>query len=109
MSEKIYTGVNGVAKEVKKIYVGVNGVAKQVKKAYVGVNNVAQLCYKSEQPPVLANYLTSDGNQFIETDYYVKSNSIISAYVATNGDTRNKYFFGCAGDSTHMYFRTFRK
>lgn len=46
----IYTGVNGVARNVKGIYIGVNGVARKVKKAYIGVNGVARLFYSSGLP-----------------------------------------------------------
>ena len=42
VENKIYIGVNDVAKRAKKIYVGVNNVARKVVAVYVGVNNVAR-------------------------------------------------------------------
>lgn len=46
MATRIYTGVDGKAREVKRIYVGVDGKARSVKKVYVGVNGKARLCWR---------------------------------------------------------------
>ena len=45
MATRIYTGVDGKAREVKRIYVGVDGKARSVKKVYIGVNGKARLCW----------------------------------------------------------------
>lgn len=76
MAEKIYTGVNGTAKEVKKIYVGVNGVAKEVKKVYAGVNNVAQLCFDNTVP-VVSGYSFDD---LVAYANQIKDNPNVGAY-----------------------------
>ena len=56
MSKKIYTGVNGIARNVSKFYIGVNGVARKVKKAYVGVNGVARLFWDGGGSSVIPSW-----------------------------------------------------
>lgn len=46
MATKIYTSVDGKARNVNRIYVGINGKARRVTTAYVGVNGKARLVYK---------------------------------------------------------------
>lgn len=48
MAQKIYMGVNGVAKEAKSFYAGVGGVARKVIRAWVGVNGVARQFWQSD-------------------------------------------------------------
>lgn len=62
MSKKLYTGVNGIARNVSKMYVGVNGVARKVKKAYVGVNGVARLFFDNSVPTLDVGVATSIRN-----------------------------------------------
>lgn len=47
MATKIYTSVDGKARNVNRIYVGINGKARRVTTAYVGVNGKARLVYKT--------------------------------------------------------------
>ncbi len=42
MAKAAYTGVNGVARNVKSILIGVDGVARNVKSGYIGVDGAAR-------------------------------------------------------------------
>jgi len=45
----IFTGVNGVAREVKEIYVGVDGIARKVKEVFIGdEKGIARLAWSAE-------------------------------------------------------------
>lgn len=64
MGKAIYTGVSGVARNVKQPSIGVSNVARNVSNGYIGVNGVARQFYQKEL--VIFNYGVADSNLEIE-------------------------------------------
>lgn len=94
----IYVGINGVARRITDAYVGVNNKAKKLLYIYAGdANGIARLVhvnwrYFYQQ----VEYISGTGNQYINTEYIIKSNSAMevkfqmNSVTYTNGAT----FFG---------------
>lgn len=47
MANKVYVGINNIARNVNTIYVGVNNVARKIVKGYVGVNGIAKMFFST--------------------------------------------------------------
>lgn len=83
MSKKLYTGVNGIARNVSKMYVGVNGVARKVKKAYVGVDGVARLFWDESSSGLNIAIKTSVRDVYINDEPSSASLELYSGKVLT--------------------------